>query len=72
MFFIVCIIYILTWGPRTIERTIEGIISTKIYFTRGRILYEDNIQIPSYAEYVFLVIQAINDTFKNFVYLAIN
>ena len=70
--FIVCIIYILTCGPRTIERTISGIISTKIYLTRSRSLYEDNIQIPSYAKYVFLVMQAINDTFNNFVYLAIN
>ena len=70
--FIVCTIYILTCGPRTIERTINGIISSKIYFTRGRSLYEDNIQIPSYAEYVFLVMQAINHTFNNFVYLAID
>ena len=70
--FIVCIIYILTCGPRTIERTINGIISSKIYLTRGRSLYEDNIQIPSYAEYVFLVMQAINHTFNILVYLAIN
>ena len=67
---VVCVVYILTSGPRTIDRMIESIRLGEFFRSEGKIYLE--MRIPSYAKYVFLVLQAINHCFNIFVYLAIN
>ena len=62
---VVCVIYILTSGPRTIEKMIS---TGSNLFANINLL----VHIPSYVKYVFLVLQAINHLFNIFVYLAIN